>query len=495
MIYFVTLQPQLFSNNLYSVITIEESLLLLQECPVLQYDSETTGLDCHIDKILCIQFGNKSKDFQMVIDTTTVNILNYKNILETKFIIGQNLKFDIKFLYNFGIIPTKVYDTMLVEQVLFLGFPIEIKKYSLQEIANYRLGIYIDKNTRGQINYRGLDDSVILYAATDVVYLEDIMESQLKDCKEKQCILAAKLESDTVPSMAYLEWCGIKLDEKRWLKKMDEDRRNLEEKQRLLDEFAISLQNPKFYTVNLQGDLFEGFDTAPKCNINWNSSKQVITLAKYLGFNTQVESKITGEDSDSVLEKHLKKQKGINDTFLKLYFDFKEFAKVESTYGQSYLNAINPNTGRIHTEFKQIGSTSGRMSCGSKDVNSSLARLKKLPQNKQNDAKKHCGYPQLQNLPADEKTRSSFVSEEGNLFCSSDFSALESRLGADIYNEHEMLREFLEGSGDMHSLCAKLVYKEELKDIDVKDVKKLRPDLRNAVKPIEFKFLMTGLLV
>ena len=49
-----------------------------------------------------------------------------------------------------------------------------------------------------------------------------------------------------------------------------------------------------------------------------------------------------------------------------------------------------------------------------------------------------------------------------------------------------MLREFLEGSGDMHSLCAKLVFKDELEGIDVKDVKDLRPDLRKKVKPIEF---------
>ena len=48
-----------------------------------------------------------------------------------------------------------------------------------------------------------------------------------------------------------------------------------------------------------------------------------------------------------------------------------------------------------------------------------------------------------------------------------------------------MLNEFLHGSGDMHSLCAKMVFHEELKDIEVKDIKKLRPDLRTKVKSIE----------
>lgn len=49
-----------------------------------------------------------------------------------------------------------------------------------------------------------------------------------------------------------------------------------------------------------------------------------------------------------------------------------------------------------------------------------------------------------------------------------------------------MLKEFLEGSGDMHSLCAKLVFKEELKDVPIEDIKTKRPDLRKKVKPIEF---------
>lgn len=64
---------------------------------------------------------------------------------------------------------------------------------------------------------------------------------------------------------------------------------------------------------------------------------------------------------------------------------------------------------------------------------------------------------------------------------------LESRLGADIYNEQSMIEEFLHGSGDMHSLCAYMVYKDEIpRDTPIKSIKKLYPHLRSAVKPIEF---------
>lgn len=119
------------------------------------------------------------------------------------------------------------------------------------------------------------------------------------------------------------------------------------------------------------------------------------------------------------------------------------------------------------------------MSCGSKNTNADLAKLKGIPASR-------CKMVQLQNLPSDEITRGSFIPNDGNLFTSCDYSALESRLGADIYNEPEMLREFIEGSGDIHSLCAKLVFHEELKDVEIKDIKHVRPDLRKKVKPIEF---------
>jgi DNA polymerase-1 len=226
-------------------------------------------------------------------------------------------------------------------------------------------------------------------------------------------------------------------------------------------------------------DLFEGWDLTPKVILNWSSSKQVIEVAKLLGFNTAVQDKKTGEDKDSVLEKHLKSQKGINDKFLELYFNYQEHAKEVSSFGQGHLDAINPITGRLHTTYRQLGTKSGRMASGSKQTNEDLERYKKLP-------KGSCKMPNMQQLPGDEITRGSFVAPKGHFMVSADFAALEARLGADIYNEPEMLKEFIEGSGDMHSLCAKMVFSEELKDIEVKDIKKLRPDLRKKVKSVEF---------
>lgn len=497
MIFLVTKQQELFKSEVYKVIDEQSALEMMKDWNLIQFDTETDGRNARINNLLCAQFGNDKADARVVIDCTTVDIRLFKNILETKRIIGHNLKFDLQFLYNYDIVPRKVYDTMIAEQVLYLGFPPSVKSYSLQSVAWERLHIDIDKTVRGEIIWRGLDTKVIVYAAGDVTYLERIMVSQVIEAKvQKQCLKAIELECNFVPVIAYMEWCGIKLDVDKWKEKMLVDRKNLNESIEKLNLFVQRKyqEDPekfkKFITVDLQGDLWTGFDTTPRCNILWSSSTQVIPFAKALGFDTVVQDAKTGEDKDSVLEKHLKKQKGIDDEFLLEYFGRGEIgdddyypgytgsAKRVSSFGQGHLNAINPKTGRIHTEYKQLGADTSRMSCGSKNSNTDLAKYKKL---KPSD----CSYPNMQQLSSDEITRSCFVPEKGNLWVSCDYSAIESRLGADIYNEKSMIDEFLYGSGDMHSLVAKMIF-PELKDVPIKDIKKKFKHLRSKAKPVEF---------
>ena len=269
MIYLVTGQLNLFESDAYKTITVEQSLEMMKDWKAVQYDSETDGRDAHINNILCIQFGNDTADAQIVVDTSSISILYYKEILESKTVIGQNLKFDLAFLYNYNIKPRKIYDTMIVEQLLHLGYPSGTISYSLKAIADRRLGINIDKTVRGEIIWRGLDTSVILYAAGDVMHLEKIVKSQIVDLRKQGLMKAAKLECDFIPSLTYMEWCGILLDENKWKEKMKNDALMLEKARENLNTFVTS--NPKYskYTyVNMQGDLFTGFDTTPKCTIN-----------------------------------------------------------------------------------------------------------------------------------------------------------------------------------------------------------------------------------
>ena len=84
MIYLVTGNQQLFGSDYYEIISIAKSLEIINKWDLVQFDTETSGRDPHCCKILCAQFGNRAADIQIVVDTSTVDILLYKNILETK---------------------------------------------------------------------------------------------------------------------------------------------------------------------------------------------------------------------------------------------------------------------------------------------------------------------------------------------------------------------------------------------------------------------------
>lgn len=363
MIYLVTTQQSLFSLEDVENITVEKSLELLSNWEdLLQVDSETSGRDPHICDLLCFQIGDVEGNDQIVIDTSTVDIRKYKNVLESHYLIGHNLKFDLQFLYNYGIIPRKVYDTMIVEQFLHLGYPNGIISYSLKSVAEKRLNINLNKSIRGEIIWRGLDYDVIKYAAGDVTYLGRIMRSQLEDCKKQSSntLKGAKLECDAVPAIAYLEWCGIKLDEDKWRTKMANDKIALQDALEKLNDYAKSHPKlQKWCKVDRQGDLFNGFDLEPKWTVDWQK-KEAIEVVKALGFNTKTISKVTKKEGDSIMEKVLTSQKGIDDTFLNLYFDYQGKYKVITSFGQGHLNAVNPKTGRIHTVYRQLGTSSGK---------------------------------------------------------------------------------------------------------------------------------------
>lgn len=504
MIYLVSNQAELFDSDVYERLSVQDSINMICSWNKVQYDSETKGVDAHIAPVLCAQFGNKKADVQIVVDATTVDLRQYKPCLEERLVIGQNLLFDLPFLYNYGIHPTNVYDTMIAEQVLYLGYPSVLDggpSMSLAAIAERRLNIYISKEVRGQIIWRGLDTEVIKYAAGDVKYLEDIMWSQINDARKKDCVEAIRLECAFVPVLAYVIWCGIRIDTNKWQAKMENDNKVLASTIAQLNKFVVDHDDKKFIKVDTQGDLFLGFDTTPKCAFQWKKpgtkakNQPIVNFIKSLGFNTKIKDKKTGLPKDSIELKVLKKQKGINDDFLNLYIEYSEALKVCTSYGIAYLNAINPYTLRIHTQFKQIGADTGRITCNNGDdnddndiikINPDLAKLKGFPL-KTDDINLKCGYPNIQTLPADKITRECFIPNDGNVFCSCDWSAIESRLGADIYQEESMIKEFLQGSGDMHSLCAYMVYKDEIpRDIDIKDIKEKFPKLRKEVKPIEF---------
>ena len=115
MIYLVTNNPNLVTNDLYEVISIKRSLELLDPLEIIGVDTETSGIDVHTKQLLLLQLG--CFDFQVVIDCRTVDVLEYKSFLENnkKLWLFWNAKFDLKFFLKHNIIIDNIYDGFLAE--------------------------------------------------------------------------------------------------------------------------------------------------------------------------------------------------------------------------------------------------------------------------------------------------------------------------------------------------------------------------------------------
>jgi DNA polymerase I-like protein with 3'-5' exonuclease and polymerase domains len=523
MIYLVSHNKSLFKTDKYIEATIEQAMSVLLPLKLCQLDTETKGLDCHTKALLTIQLGNK--DNQVVIDWTTLTPREkqiVKNYLESdRLFLGWNLMFDLTFLYVQGIYPKHIWDGMIVEQLLYLGYPAQMREKSLKAAAWNYLNINIDKTVRGKIVNDGLTTEVVIYAAGDVTYIEDIKEKQDIEVEKQGMKLAVELECEFVKSLAYFKYCGVHLDITKWKAKMTKDQAKLDKAISELNAWVVAwdkenphngydiqypelkypkysadypaevkrlikdgykrfpqedLQTPdgkvdaykkviknQFTRIDTQGDLFTGFDTEPKCVINWSSQKQVIPLFELLGINVETFDKKTKQKKKSIEANVLKPQK--NDfPIIPIFLEYQEAAKVVSTYGQNWLNAINPKTGRIHADFHSIGTDTARVSSG--------GGVWKL---------------NMQNLPHDPETRACFTSEEGNAWLSADYQSQESRIIASVSKDEKMIDLFEHGCGDVHSLVAYMSYPNIIpRDTKIEDIKKLYHNWRQKAKSIEF---------
>lgn len=536
MVYLVSRNRSLFNPEKYQQVPFEEALQMLQTLKEVQLDTETMGLDCHTKALLTVQLG--CTEFQVVFDWTTLNDKEkqfLKEYLESeRLFIGHNLMFDLTFLYKHNIWPKHIYDTMIAEQLIYLGYPrilttelvnelgiefpwyeyvdkndkgMPLEKpywelsYSLKAAAKRRINQDIDKTVRGKIINEGLTEDVVLYAGGDVMWLELIKAEQEKELENQELTKAMEFECEFIKSLAYVKYCGVHLDPTKWKDKMNNDERELKEALRELNQFVCDLDSEgyiyryatskkeleriqslgferypekdteydcwrynikgRFAHVNLQLSLFEEYnDIGPQCDINWSSSQQVIKLFELLGIQVKTFDKKTKKEKKSIEEKLIAPQEKdfpIISTFLR----YQAAAKVVSTYGQNWLNAINPQTQRIHVELHSIGTDTGRLSSG--------GGVYKLNQ---------------QNLPHDKVTRACFTAEPGNKWISCDYSGQESCITASVSKDERMC-EILNTGGDLHSEVAKACWPELLGSLTDDEVKTKYKDYRQNAKGVE----------
>jgi DNA polymerase-1 len=440
MIYTIGCWDRLFEDEEYKESTVENCLNYFSNHKSIQLDTETKGKDPHSKALLSLQLGDS--DNQWVIDVRKINILDFKKLIEDKIIIGHNLKFDYKFLKHAGITLNKCYDTMLTECVLYCGY--DKWGYGLDKLAQRYLDVTLDKSTRGdffRLNGEPFNTDQILYAARDVKYLHKIAELQYERVKKYNLEYCVNLENEVFKSLADIEYNGMTLNREKWLNNTNTFKQELDDLEAYLDKVITNeplLQ--KFVPKYIQSNLFDEPERAIK--INYASPLQIKDICNTLGY-----------DIDSTNDRELTKLADKHE-FFKVLQDYREKAKIISTYGEGFLDYINPNTNRVHTSFWQVLNT-GRVSSGSKDDNA----------------------PNLQNIPAKNIFRNCFEARPGYLWVSIDYSGQELNLMADGSGEEGFI-DVLNRGEDLHCYAGSLMFK--------KTITKADKDLRNKAKTINF---------
>jgi len=444
MIYFLSRSPNLITSEQRGspIEEIDDYRVVLDyfnQHSEIAVDTETSGRDPHVKKIISLQLGDPFNQF--VIDCRTIPITIFKELLENKLLILHNSKFDYKFLKSHGITIEHIYDTMLAECVLYCGY--QQYGYGLDKVLKRYLDIDLDKTTRGEffkVNDNRLTYKQIEYAALDVTYLHKVKELQLERAKKEHLLYTIDLENRAVKALADIEYNGMYLNKDKWLENTYKFEDLTEQKEKELDEFILNDRIlSKYYKKNEQLSLFE--ESKRYLSINYSSPSQILKLLKYI--NPSIE-----DTSDRTLFKLQK----THEIFKHLQ-DYRKSKTICDRYGRSFIAYINNHTNRIHTDFWQVLNT-GRVSSGSGE-----------------------DHPNLQNIPGKNEFRNCFEARPGFLWVSIDYSSQELRLMADGSNEKAFI-DVLNSGEDLHCYAGSMMFKRPITKED--------KELRNKAKTINF---------
>lgn len=470
-IYFIGNNPLIEYSNIHTS-TIQDCYNYLKDKKLLSLDIETTykfkgiykgeGLNPYLSKIVMLQIGDLERQF--VIDYRTINIelllplLNNPDIT----IVGQNIKFEyLHILHNEGIRINNLYDTMIVEQILFNGLNPDA---SLKGLNTKYLNIEVNKNTRLEfltIEDKPFTEKQIIYGAEDILYPLKIRYFQLLDAGKRDVLNCISLEMLFIEVLGDIEYKGMYFDKEIWTGTYNKNLIELNILHKELDDYVINTYpNSKF--IEVQYDLF---DTTVKTNVKWSSSKQVIALFRYLGICPEEVSKTTNKLSYTVNGKVL--QASLNTInleasidkkeLIKKYLNYKKKEQSCTTFGTPFFKYINPITNRLHSSYKQILNT-GRISSSN---------------------------PNLQNIPAEKGFRSAFSCADGWKIVNADYSGQEQIILANKSMDQDLLHFYTQDLGDMHSYIASKIF-PELADLPLDDIKLFHKDKRQIAKAAGF---------
>ena len=384
------------------------------------FDSETTDLNTLNAEVVGMSFAVKEKEaFYVPVSEDKVEAQKlidlFKPLFEdkTKTLIGQNIKYDLQVLKNYGVeIKNKLWDTMVAH---FLFMPemrhgMNILAETYLDYSPISIEELIGKKGKDQMSMRSVPIDIIKdYAAEDAditLKLKHVFEPLIKESGTEQ--LFHEVELPLIEALAGMEREGINVDVAG------------------LNEFSAQLQDD---IAKVDAEIQELAGT----KFNISSPKQVgEILFEYLKIiekpkKTKTGQYATGEDILSKLE-------GKHPIVAKI-LDYRELVKLKSTYVDTLPLLVNPKTNRIHTNFNQVVAVTGRLSSDN---------------------------PNLQNIPIrterGRQIRKAFIPRnEDYILLSADYSQIELRIVASISGDPNMCEAFNLGK-DIHTATAAKVY-------------------------------------
>lgn len=402
----------------------DEVLPEIAKAETLAFDVETRGKDPYASDLLLGQLATPNQAW--VFDARKLELAPLFDILRqtNPLIIGHNLKFDIAVTMRlFQYVPERTFDTMIAYGLINNG--LDNPFVPLQHLVRIHADVKLNKDVRESFAraYGELTDLQIEYAANDVLYLHKIFRNQLERLQADNLIGVAQLEFQLIPMVIEMELAGVLLDSESWVtaaQNLYSEATQLEiEIGKLVDGTAVQTS----------------FLNTPKSTFNPRSAKQVKAHLHSLGF----EVKSTGYE---VLKR-------IDHPFARLVPKYREIYTLASRYGPNFLQYIQED-GRIHANFHQQGTQSGRLSSSK---------------------------PNLQNIPSAHSYRKCFIAPDGSVIITADFSQIELKVAAILSGEPRMIEEYKKKDSDLHKLTAAGINGIDL--IDVTEIQRFEGKTTN----------------
>ena len=359
--------------------------------------------------------------------------------------IFHNAKFDTKWLMvHLKAKFHKIFCTMIASQLISQG---QVKwGHALKNVVKYHFDYDMDKSM-GSSDWmkEELSQEQIQYASYDTVFLRYIRLNQIEKLREQRQLEVANIEFRAILPVAYMELCGIGLNADRWQRNSV---RNKFRAIRMEEKVAQALAPD-----NRTGMLFENMS-----NFKVGSNKQLKEAMVNAGIEIPTMIvKGTREEKDTIQVDYLEKIRDQHPAIPHI-IKYSTLKKAHTSYGQNWIDKINPVTHRIHPDIFQIGTETGRFSFKE---------------------------PNLQQIPVENIYRNCFIPDVGNSLIGGDYHSMELRIIAHMANDQAMIGAFNQGL-DLHTYTASVVFRVPYEEMMIKKNTVEMKILRGRAKNLNF---------